>query len=162
MITQTTEMAIQALILLAQEGSDAPRTPKDLAQRLGCSPTYLAKTAGQLVRAGVLTSHRGSQGGVALARTAETITLLEIIEACQGLMLGDYCRAIGDAAGPVCAFHQAMWETHRAMVKNLSSWTLADLAGRPGPTGRLKGNQQCRMFCVEQACATRKRAGDRD
>lgn len=156
MITQTTEMAIQALICLELEGDGHPRTPRDLAERLGCSPTYLAKTVGQMVKAGILQSQRGAQGGVTLAREATQITLRDIIEACQGLMLGDYCRAIGDATGPVCAFHQAMWEAHQATVKILSSWTLDDLARRPGPTGRLKGNQQCRMFCVEQACANKK------
>jgi Rrf2 family protein len=45
---------------------------------------YLLKILQQLVRANVLRSKRGPRGGFFLARPAEGITLLEIIEAVDG------------------------------------------------------------------------------
>jgi Rrf2 family protein len=145
MLTQTTELAIKALIVLTHKGDGNPIPPRQLAGWIGCSATYLSKIMGQLGKGGVLRSVRGAHGGVVLARPPGDITLLEIVEACQGLVIGSYCRVIGEADGPVCAFHQAMLEIHRCMKRILSKYTLADLAKRPVPTGELAGNEQCRM-----------------
>ncbi len=145
MLTQTTGLAIKALIVLTHKGDGNPIPPRQLARWIGCSPTYLSKIMGQLGKGGVLRSVRGAHGGVVLARRPREITLLEIVEACQGLLIGSYCRAIGDADGPVCAFHQAMLEIHRCMKRILAKYSLADLANRPLPTGELEGNDLCRM-----------------
>ncbi|MBI3736043.1 Rrf2 family transcriptional regulator, partial [Candidatus Sumerlaeota bacterium] len=99
---------------------------------------------------------RGAHGGVELARPPERITMLAIVEACQGLMAGNYCRAIGDKAGPVCGFHQAMLDVHLATKLALARWTLKDLAARPQPTGPLKGNMECRMNFMQ--CALNQRS----
>ncbi len=49
---------------------------------------YLIKILQQLVRANILRSKRGPHGGFSLARPAEEITMLEIIEAVDGPMMG--------------------------------------------------------------------------
>jgi Rrf2 family protein len=131
MLSQTSELAIRALLFLGLEGDGRPLSPRRLSERLGCSASYLAKTFNMLVRAGVLRSVRGSHGGVLLARDPERITMLDIIEACQGLLIGNYCQQISDHEEPVCSFHQAMKEVHEGTVSRLSTWTLADLLSRP-------------------------------
>lgn len=50
---------------------------------------YLLKILQQLVRANVLRSKRGPQGGFWLAQPANKITMLEIIEAVDGLLGGE-------------------------------------------------------------------------
>jgi len=146
MLTQTTELAVRALVVLAlKESGYRPLAPRQVAEWIGCSPTYLSKVMGHLAKGGVLRSVRGAHGGVTLAKDPGDITLLEIVEACQGLLVGNYCRAIGDDDGPVCGFHNAMLEIHRAMLGVLRRWTLADLARHPVPTGELAGNVHCRM-----------------
>jgi Rrf2 family protein len=145
MLTQTSELAVKALMLMALSPGEGPFTPQAIAGRVGCSPAYLAKTLGQLARQGILRSRRGAQGGVELSRPAHEITLLDIVETCQGLMVTNYCDAIGDATGPVCAFHRAMWEVREATRETLARWTLADLVAQPVPTGKLAGNGQCRV-----------------
>lgn len=145
MVTQTSEIAIKALIYLALHHSDEPVPPHAIAARMGCSPTYLGKTMGQLVKAGILRSQRGPQGGMSLAHEPGKITVLMIVEACQGLLIGGYCRAIGDNIGPVCAYHQAMWDVRHSMVEALERWSLADLMKAPCPSGALAGNTECRM-----------------
>jgi Rrf2 family protein len=45
---------------------------------------YLLKILQQLVRANVLHSKRGPRGGFSMARTANKITMLQIIEAVEG------------------------------------------------------------------------------
>ena len=149
MLTQTTEAAVQALIHLVLLDREEPVSPRQIAEALSLSPSYLAKTTNLLVKANILRAHRGALGGVTLAHPSKSITLLEIVEACQGQVVGDYCR---EAENPleVCAFHTAMREVHQALVQTLSKWTLADLAAQPKPKRRALV-EGCRMGNVRGA-----------
>jgi Rrf2 family protein len=145
MLTRTSEIAVQALLVLGLESAGEPASPRQLAERLDCSPSYLAKVLGMLVKARLLRSFRGARGGVRLARPADEITLLAVVEACQGLMAANYCRSIDVPGYPVCAFHQAMADVHRATVGALSRWTLADLLAQPAPGRPATGGPPCKM-----------------
>ena len=144
-LTQTSELAIRALLLLGLDGGSEPVPPRRLAERLECSPTYLAKTLGLLVKAGVLRSVKGAKGGVHLARAPEDTTLLAIVEGTQGLLIGNYCRAISGPHDDVCGFHHVMQKLHQGMVATLSEATLADLMRRPTASAARADGQLCRM-----------------
>ncbi len=142
MLTKTTLSGIRAVTLLGLNADIQPLSPRVMAEALGESPSYLAKVLRHLVRAGVLKSHRGPNGGVSLSRPPESITLLAIVEACQGVILGDFCP--GDVEPRLtCAFHQAGMELHAAIVGVLSRWTLADLIRRPSPDPSIAMVSQC-------------------
>ncbi len=141
MLTRTTETALRALVFIALEGKGRLIPFSEIAQVLGGSQTYLAKVMGLLVKHGILKSQRGTQGGVSLERPLNSVRLLDIVEACQGILTADYCRDLPGA--PVCAFHAAMVELHEATVKALSRWTLEDLAGRPMTYGK---GSTCKML----------------
>jgi len=145
MLTKTSETAIRLLVLLAQRSADTPLSPREIAERLNSSPTYTAKTAAQLAKAGLLRSHRGAQGGVTLALAPAEISLLAIVEACQGRILGDYCQP-SDKLELVCAYHEAMHQVHEAVLRELRRYTLADLVARPAPCGALASAVKCRML----------------
>ena len=66
MLTQTSELAIKSILFLSLEEGEHPISPRQIAESLQCSPSYLAKTMGKLVRAGILRSTKGSHGGVVL------------------------------------------------------------------------------------------------
>lgn len=134
MFTKTTRSAIRLLTYLGSLEGSEPMSPRVLAQQLGESPTYLAKVARDLAKAGILRSHRGVAGGVVLGRDPREITLLAIVEACQGTVLGDFCEEADDLA-KTCAFHQACAELHDAIVSILSKWTLAQFIAQPRPIG---------------------------
>ena len=82
MLTKTTELAIRALTWLAMQERTEYHPPREIAMRMGCSPSYLAKVMGGLVKAGILRSHRGPSGGTALALAPEEIDLLRVVECC--------------------------------------------------------------------------------
>ncbi len=130
MLTKTTISAIRTLLFLAERAEPGVVSPRALAEALVVSPTYLAKTVGSLVKAGLLRAEKGSRGGVALNLPPARITLQAIYEACQGVVMGDYCTSGADPKS-VCSFHQASVELHFAIVGVLSRWTLADLLERP-------------------------------
>jgi Rrf2 family protein len=57
---------------------------KDLAAFQGISETYLSKVYTKLTKAGIVRSIPGVNGGYELARTPETITFWDIVEAVEG------------------------------------------------------------------------------
>lgn len=129
MFTQTTELAFRALLALAHEVEAQPASPRRISSHLQCSPTYLSKTLGLLVKAGILTSSRGALGGVSIARPAAEITMLDVVQACEGELKTRHCPMRTGRSVP-CSFHQAVAEIHAHTVQVLSGYTLADLAGR--------------------------------
>lgn len=133
MLTQTSESAVRALVYLVLYGGDQPTPPHVIAEHLNASPSYFAKITRMLVKANILRSHRGALGGVTLSRPPAEITLLNIVEACQGLLVGNYCQSMKDHPGPVCAFHTAMVEVQQATLGVLGKWTLKELSDQPGP-----------------------------
>lgn len=147
MLTKTSVTAIQVLLFLARREAGTPAAPTELAGQLGASITYLAKINTQLAKAGLVETHRGTRGGITLARSPENITLLEIIEACQGRVLGDYCAEHDDLM-QVCGFHAAMHELQSVIVGTLARWTLAHLREKPLPMEALRPHVHCRMACA--------------
>jgi Rrf2 family protein len=129
MISKTTISAVRALIFVAQNTKDRALSPRLIGEALGESPTYLAKVARHLVRAGILKAEKGVKGGVRLGRPADSITLLAVVEACQGTILGSYCQT-GCTPEFVCAYHQAAVELQEAIIGVLSRWTLDELVQR--------------------------------
>ena len=147
MITGTTELAIRWLVYLAVGNHEGPLSPKRGAQFLDCSPSYLAKTSNILVKAGILQSVRGIHGGVLLAKSPEEITLLEVVEACEGLLTAAYCSEPGHETN-LCSFHEAMKEFHEEMTNVLSRWTLKGLLERPARCPE-KGDTECKMYFAD-------------
>lgn len=163
MLNQTTVTALQTLLYLSQRPETTPVPPSEIARQLDASLPYLAKINTMLVRADLLRAHRGAKGGMTLARPPKSIRLLDVVEACQGKVLGDYCQPYDDIK-IVCGFHAAMHELQGAIVASLTRWTLADLIARPTPTGALKGHVNCRMACAvrkEPAKAAKKKPSAR-
>jgi Rrf2 family protein len=142
MLSQTSITAIRALVHLASRGESALLAPPEIAEQIGASTSYLSKVNTQLVRAGILRSFRGVKGGVSLARPPSKITLREIVEACEGPYLADYCTGDADLR-QVCGFHRAMDDLHTAVTSSLGRWTLADLVARPTPSPKLRGKVGC-------------------
>ncbi len=144
MLTKTSLNAVQALLYLALRDHKHPIAPGELAKELGASTTYLSKVNTQLAKAGIVQAHRGTRGGVTLARRPEDITLRAVVEACQGQILGDYC-APHDDLDQVCAFHAAMRELQEAIISALDNWTIADLVKKPLPVPAIRGQVNCLM-----------------
>lgn len=151
MLTKTTVYAIRTLLLLGGSEPGKLWTPRRIADRLGESPSYLAKVVQHLVRAGILESEKGAKGGVHLVRDPGEIRLLEIVAASQGAILGDFCRGATPAIEP-CGFHRASVELHQAITGVLSRWTLEHLlkdpvgVAGPGPlTCLMREANPCRI-----------------
>lgn len=143
MLTKTTISAIRTLTYLGlQSGEKVPLSPRYLAEELGESPTYLAKVVRHLVKVGILRASRGAAGGVVLGKAPEQVTLLAIVEACQGAVLANFCEE-ASRLSQTCAFHRAAAELHASIMDVLSRWTLADLVRKPAPSKSLEKHVLC-------------------
>lgn len=144
MLGKTSLSAIRTLLLLAEQDPAACWPPRRLAGALGESPTYLAKVTRHLVKRGILEAEKGVKGGVRMLRSPKEVSLLSIVEACQGTIVGDYCRSVRPETS-ICNYHRAALELHEAITGVLSRWTLADLLEQPYAAGELPGGATCLM-----------------
>jgi Rrf2 family protein len=91
-LSRATGYALQLLVLLARQPDGRGATLTALAVPRGLPVSFLANVSAALVRAGILESWTGGGGGSSLARRAEDVTLLDVIEAVDGPLT---FRAVG-------------------------------------------------------------------
>lgn len=76
--------ALRMLIDLAEHEGDGFIALKDIAERQNISKKYLEQIVPILSRSGILRTNRGSQGGYALAKDPEHVTVGEILRLTEG------------------------------------------------------------------------------
>jgi len=82
-ITTWAEYGVICALHLARRASEGPVTGRDIAARERLPADYVEQILLRLRRAGIVTSTRGARGGYALARTAEEITVRDVIAASE-------------------------------------------------------------------------------
>lgn len=117
-ITSKSRYAVVALAELARSG-DRPVPIASLADRREIPVQFLEQLFSTLRRAGFLTSQRGVKGGYMLARPAEEITVLDVVQALDGKVGQE-----ADEAGGIWG------EGVTALRSVFSSTTIADIARR--------------------------------
>ena len=75
---------IRAMFDLALYGDGGPQSIKAIAEREGIPEAYLEQLIAVLKREGLVTSTRGAQGGYALARNPEAISVGDVLRALEG------------------------------------------------------------------------------
>ncbi|MSX02949.1 MAG: Rrf2 family transcriptional regulator [Actinobacteria bacterium] len=96
-ITTKSPYAVAALTELART-PDQPIPVGEIARRRDIPAQFLEQLVATLRRGGVLKSQRGVKGGYTLARAADQITVLEVVELLDGALTGDEADVFGDAA----------------------------------------------------------------
>src|SRR5262249_14772803 len=80
MLSQTTEYALRLGVHLASKDG-TPATIAELTEATRIPSGYLAKVLRQLARAGLVRSQRGPRGGSVLARPADEVSVLDVVQA---------------------------------------------------------------------------------
>ena len=83
-ITSKSVYALAALVELAHHEGGDPMPVSEIARRRELPPQFLEQLFGTLRRANIVASRRGVKGGYVLARPAEEITALEVVQTLDG------------------------------------------------------------------------------
>ena len=138
-LTSAADYAVRAMIHLSclPEGGVALRSEIANAQNIPTS--FMAKILRSLVRARLLRSSRGVNGGFALALSPSEINMLDIVEAIEGPLSLTDCTP--SPAGCVWAMDcpaSSVWIRVQDNIKQtLRETTLEDLVSTPRRNGRV-------------------------
>lgn len=83
-LSSLADYAIVVMSAAARASDDARLSATDIAVQTGVPLPTAQKLLGRLAAAGLLASARGTGGGFALARSADSISLADIVEAVEG------------------------------------------------------------------------------
>ena len=128
------DYAVRAMLALAVMDHASAVSARRIAERMDIPARFLPHVLTDLVRGGLVSGTTGRSGGYRLARTADRISLLEIVDAVEEH--GDPARCVlrGGPCGRDgrCAVHEAVSAASEAMRRELGNAHLADLAARGG------------------------------
>jgi Rrf2 family protein len=120
------DYACRVLAQLARlHGSDGLAHIEGLAKVEAVPANYLVQILSELRNGGLITSRRGKQGGYALARPPEEITLLDIVRVIEGELLELSPPGAGQSGKRV----NKIWsEVRDAFEANAASYSLDQMA----------------------------------
>lgn len=129
-ISAKADYAVRATAELAAASGQGPLKADRIAQAQGIPLRFLLNILSELKHARIVQSHRGAEGGYALARPPERITLADVIRAVEGPLASVHEDRPEEISyqGPAESL-QAVWIAVRANLRAvLEAVTLADLA----------------------------------
>ena|SRR5690349_13802691 len=129
-ITRTADYGVRVMTRLATEPPGTRMTVAELAESSQSTVAFTGKILQRLVGARLVVSHRGFEGGFELARSADSITLLDIVTALDGKLCINECMP--DGAGcdraTTCAAHAVWLRAQEALAQVLGGESLARMA----------------------------------
>jgi len=124
------DYAIRAAVDLAVHYGDGKRRKaRAISEEMHIPKSYVPQILAELVRAELAVSMAGRDGGYALARAPDLITLLDVVRSVEGEAISASCVLRG---GPcrwdeMCAVHVPLVEAQYALLDSLEGNSLADL-----------------------------------
>jgi Rrf2 family protein len=127
-LNRTAGYAIHVMVRIARHNDDGQPVRGHLAAKeLGIPEGFLLRILASLARGRLLWSVKGPNGGYNLARAAKAITLLDIIEAVEGSIIG----RVDPTASPLDGVDEKLQEVATAITdsvrKEFKRVTLAEL-----------------------------------
>jgi len=123
--TKATNYALHTMLALTETSTVKSVGVQQLAESQGVSPTYLSKILTRLVKAGLIESVSGANGGYRLSRNKDDITFLDIIHAIEGSASLFECDFVH---GEECTIQAVMKEAEAKMESHLKTMKLVDIA----------------------------------
>ena len=129
-ITRQADYAIRAVLYVSKLGQNERAATSQIAQEQSIPPSFLAKIISQLSIAGLLQTSRGARGGVMLAKSAEEITLLDVVESIDGPINLNECVNDDNGCnfGEGCPLRPIWCDAQSELVNRLKSTNFAQFA----------------------------------
>ncbi len=112
--------ALRASVLIASKKNDGFITIRELSDELNISFHFLTKVLQELTKAELLESYKGPNGGVKLARPANKITFMDVVESIDGDYMINECVLGLPGCGVMkpCALHD-QWSVLKTDIINM-------------------------------------------
>ncbi len=134
--SQATNYALHTMMFFVALPSGTTIGVQRLAELQKLSPTYLSKILTKLVKADMIESTPGINGGYKLTRNKADLSFLEVIEAIEGTASLFHCGAGLDHHA--CLIQEVMMHAERQMEDYLKERKLVELVdNNPGVLGML-------------------------
>ncbi len=142
-LTRRADYAVRMMVDLACMSDSQWVDVGEIAQRQDVTKPFMAKIASQAAAAGLLTTQRGTGGGLALTQPADKITLLQIVEAIEGTIALNQCTSEPSRCprSNKCAVHP-IWEKAQQQLNELLSNTLLSEIAMSSHNIETAGNQK--------------------
>ena len=146
-ITKRTNLAIRVLMFC---GVNQGRlvTKAEIAERCNTSENHLAQVINQLGQMGFLSTHRGRNGGIALARDMADINIGDVFRRLESTVPLTECFADAENTCPLvaaCRLRVAIADAAEAFYTQLEDVSLAGLVCDNDPLASLLGTSACHM-----------------
>ena len=122
--SKATDYALHTMLFLTAATPKKPVGVQRLAEQQKVSPTYLSKILTKLVKAGMIESITGVNGGYRLKRNWEDISFLDIIHAIEGSASVFDCSV---DHGPDCPIQKVVLAAEEKMEEHLRNQKISDL-----------------------------------
>ncbi len=145
LLSRKVDYALLILSHLHQNGESS--SARAIAEQFELSRAFVANILKQLCSADFLTSERGTKGGYSLARSADSIHLLAVMEALDDPFFLEECCQEGSTDVPVesnptagcaifrsCPIRGPIQHIHNKLLAVLQNVTVAELANQPEQT----------------------------
>src|SRR6202795_2282132 len=137
-LTKKADYGLMAMKHLAEHAELGACSAKDVADSYHIPQEALAKILQRLVKAGLLHSQHGTNGGYTLARDPATITAFEVIRAIDGPLFITSCVTVrGNCVQHErCTIKEPMRKVNQSIEEVLRRITIAAMAeDAPGGSG---------------------------
>ena len=133
-LTKRGDYAVRAVLALARAPSGTLLSVRRIAEEMSIPVRFLPQVMGDLAAAGLVEATTGRAGGYRLARPADAITLLEVVEAVEGDSRRRNCVLRGGPCGldGFCDVHDVFFAAQDALLDTLGAARIADLPARRG------------------------------
>lgn len=125
------DYSVRAVLFLAMHwGEPGRQKARSIATSVSIPENYLPQVMAPLVRAGIVASGSGPDGGYVLARDPASVTLLGVIEASEGPIQSTECVLRGGVCRreDMCAVHDTWVDAQSALRQQLDNTNFSQLA----------------------------------
>lgn len=128
-LTKRADYAIRAVVALAAAAPGERLSVRRIAASRAIPVRFLPQVMTDLVAAAIVEAIPGRSGGYRLARSAGSISVLEVVEAVEGDSRRRTCVLRGGACavGGICEVHHVFAAAQEATIAGLGAATIASL-----------------------------------
>ena len=147
-ISRRADYALRIMIELGVAGEQQRLQSREISNLTAVPKAFLHKISADLVKAGLVRTYSGPNGGLTLNRSLPEINLLHILEAVEGPLLVNICQLRpGECPrDQICPGHDFWGRLQASIGRQLEEETLEKMVAEVA-ISRCKGCELCKVVC---------------